>query len=165
MEALAAWVPTTPELEVKLLFGAHIWDTAQHADAFGKRAHELRLPLQHSTEPSSDYVDILDELSATSDTAERIGAFYDALLPDLVARFNSYLDRVDHLLDAPTVRIIERIVNDVSRMTAESRSLREELPSVRLDDDSYGSRLLARLTALGDVVRYRSALSTEAQPA
>ena len=37
METLAAWVPTTPEMEVKLVFGAHIWDTAQHADMLGKR--------------------------------------------------------------------------------------------------------------------------------
>jgi len=37
METLAAWVPTTPEMEAKLLFGEHIWDAAQHADALGKR--------------------------------------------------------------------------------------------------------------------------------
>ena len=51
METLAAWTPTTPEMEAKLLFGAHIWDAAQHADILGKRAHELRLPLQHSSRP------------------------------------------------------------------------------------------------------------------
>ena len=44
MEILSAWVPSTPEMEAKLLFGPHIWDTAQAADALGKRAHELRLP-------------------------------------------------------------------------------------------------------------------------
>ena len=33
METLARWVPTTPELEVKVLMGRHIWDAAQHADA------------------------------------------------------------------------------------------------------------------------------------
>ena len=36
MEILSSWVPTTPEMEVKLLFGGHIWDTAQAADALGK---------------------------------------------------------------------------------------------------------------------------------
>ena len=45
METLAHWVPTTPEMEAKLLFGAHIWDAAQHADILGKRTQELRLPL------------------------------------------------------------------------------------------------------------------------
>ncbi|KPK05001.1 MAG: hypothetical protein AMS20_07585, partial [Gemmatimonas sp. SG8_28] len=37
METLARWVPNTPEMEVKLLFGRHLWEFAQHADAFGKR--------------------------------------------------------------------------------------------------------------------------------
>ena len=26
MEILAGWTPTTPEMEVKLMFGGHIWD-------------------------------------------------------------------------------------------------------------------------------------------
>lgn len=46
METLAAWVPTSPEMEVKILLGEHIWDVAQHADALGKRTSELRMPLQ-----------------------------------------------------------------------------------------------------------------------
>ena len=37
MEIAAAWTPTTPEMEVKVLLGRHIWDFAQHADALGKR--------------------------------------------------------------------------------------------------------------------------------
>ena len=28
METLARWVPTTPEMEVKVLFGRHLWDAA-----------------------------------------------------------------------------------------------------------------------------------------
>ena len=28
METLAAWVPTSPEMEAKLLFGEHVWDAA-----------------------------------------------------------------------------------------------------------------------------------------
>ena len=42
METLARWVPTTPDLEAKVVFGRHIWDCAQHADALGRRTHELR---------------------------------------------------------------------------------------------------------------------------
>ena len=38
---LAEWIPTTPEMEVKVLFGRHVWDCARQADAFGKRAFEL----------------------------------------------------------------------------------------------------------------------------
>ena len=45
METLARWVPQTPEMEVKVLFGRHIWDLAQQADGLGKRGYELRAPL------------------------------------------------------------------------------------------------------------------------
>ncbi len=165
METLAAWVPTTPEMEVKLLFGAHIWDTAQHADWLGKRTHELRLSAHHSTEPSGDYVGLLAELAGTSDTAKRIAGFYDAVLPDLLARFDAYLERVDHLLDAPTLRILERIRSDAGRMNAESGTLRDEVPAVGLDDAEWLSDLRRRLAGMGDVVQYRPARSTEAQPA
>src|SRR5215212_6736096 len=77
METLAAWVPTTPEMEVKLLFGEHIWDVAQHADAFGKRTFELRLPLQHGMRPANAYVELLQELGATGPTSQRLAAVYD----------------------------------------------------------------------------------------
>ena len=165
METLAAWVPTTPELEVKLLFGAHIWDTAQHADWLGKRTHELRMSPHHNTEPAAGYMELLAELAGTPETTKRIAGFYDAVLPDLVARFDGYLARVDHLLDAPTLRILERITSDVGRMTTESRTLRDEIPAVALGDDAWLSELRQRLAAFGDIVQYRPALSTAAQPA
>ena len=41
MEIAAAWTPTTPEMEVKVLLGRHIWDFAQHADALGKRSRKV----------------------------------------------------------------------------------------------------------------------------
>lgn len=53
METLARWVPTTPEMEVKILMGRHIWDAAQHADALGKRTFELRAPLHYTLTPLS----------------------------------------------------------------------------------------------------------------
>jgi hypothetical protein len=56
METLAQWTPTSPEMEVKLMLGEHIWDAAQNADALGKRTRELRLPLQHSLRPVDAYV-------------------------------------------------------------------------------------------------------------
>ncbi len=165
MELLAAWVPTTPEMEAKLLFGAHIWDAAQHADAFGKRTHELRLPLHHGLEPSKGYVDLVDEIAATAETNKRIAAYYDALLPDLEARFEEYLKGVDQLLDAPTVRILDRIRFELQRIVGDSRSLREELPDLALKDDAWVDNLRERLTGLGDVVQYRPERSSVSEPA
>lgn len=137
METLAVWTPTTPEMEAKLLFGGHIWEAAQHADILGKRTHELRLPLQYSIKPVPGYVAYLDELRATRETAKRIAGFYDCALPALRRRFDEYLAQVDHLLDGPTVQLIDRICHDMDRMLAESRKLREEIPAFKLADPRW----------------------------
>jgi hypothetical protein len=152
MEMLAAWVPTTPEMEVKLVFGAHVWDTAQHADALGKRTNELRLPLHDSLEPARGYVDLLADVGRTTDTSKRIAAFYDCLLPGLERRFRQYIGRVDTLLDGPTVRIVERISGEMARMTADCRALLEEVPAVKLMDRHWLEALRQREAALGDIV-------------
>jgi len=148
MEMLGAWIPSTPEMEAKLVLGTHIWDIAQHADSFGKRTHELRLPLQHSIEPSAEYVRFLGDLAATSETGKRIAGFYDCMLPALDRMFREYLARVDPLLDGPTVRILERITTDIVRMQSEGKALREELPDVGSVDPAWLDSLRRREMSL-----------------
>lgn len=152
MEMLAAWVPTTPEMEVKLVFGAHIWETAQHADALGKRTHELRLPLHDSLEPARGYVDLLADVARVTDTSKRIAAFYECLLPGLDQRFRRYVEQVDTLLDGPTVRILEQILGDTARMAADCRALLQEVPAVRLKDHEWLGALRKRDAALSDII-------------
>jgi hypothetical protein len=161
METLARWVPTTPEMEVKLLFGAHIWDVAQHADALGKRVYELRMPLQHSLKPSDGYLRALQELSSASQTAQKLGAVYEAFLPRLGDRYRQYLDRTDALMDAPSVRIIERILHDHSRMIREYRELLAELPELQLADPQWVAHLREVESAV-DLVAHRSAAKPDA---
>src|SRR5262249_35426980 len=134
MEILSAWVPTTPEMEAKLLFGAHIWDTAQAADALGKRTYELRLPLQHSVKPAAGYLQLLDTIAAVNGTPHRIAALYDVVLPGLAARYRRYLSETDDLMDAPSVRIIESILDTSARMICEAGRLRTEMPALKFDD-------------------------------
>src|SRR5262252_7991690 len=87
METLARWVPTTPEMEVKVLFGRHLWDFAQHADALGKRTFELRAPLHYTVAPAQSYCSLLEELSAREETRDRLSIIYEAVLPGLEARY------------------------------------------------------------------------------
>ena len=152
METLAAWTPTTPEMEAKLLLGGHIWEAAQHADILGKRTHELRLPLQHSITPAAAYVAYLDAMRAIPETWKRIAAFYDCALPALKRRFDAYLANVDPLLDGPTVRLVERIDFDMQRMIAESGKLRMEMPAFQVKDPAWVAALRARESAIAQVV-------------
>jgi hypothetical protein len=127
METAAAWTPTTPEMEAKVLFGRHIWDFAQAADALGRRTFELRLPAQHSLAPAEAFGAALVELAALAGTAERLAGLYDHVLPEMERRLRAYLDAVDRLLDGPTVVILERLLAELSRQRGEADALRRTL--------------------------------------
>jgi hypothetical protein len=71
-----------------------------------------------------------------------------------------YLDRTDQLLDAPSVRILERLGAEQARMIAESRELREELPYLALEDPAPVADLVARENAIDDFVVHREARET-----
>lgn len=156
MEMLAQWTPTTPEMEVKLLFGEHIWNVAQHADALGKRTHELRLPPQHSMKPADAYAGLVAELGKETDTARRLSGFYDALLPGLAGRYRAYLDRTDSLMDAPTVRILEQLRDSESRMIQQSRQLRAELPALGKVDQGWLAALTKQDSQIASLVASRA---------
>ena len=152
MEMLAQWTPTAPEMEVKLLFGEHIWEVAQHADALGKRTGELRMRAHRSLKPVDSYVRLLSEVRNETGTPRRLGAFYDGLLPGLAARYRSYLERTDSLMDAPTVRILERLGESESRMIGQSRALRAELPALGGADPAWVGALAQRESQIPSLV-------------
>jgi hypothetical protein len=152
MEILAAWIPSTPEMEAKLLFGPHVWDCAQAADALGKRVHELRLPLHHTLAPAPAYVAVLDALAAAQGASARIAALYDVVLPRLSERYRGYLARTDTLMDAPTVRVMERILDDQARMLRDAMALREEMPALRPGDAAAVRSLIDAEAAVDELV-------------
>ncbi len=156
METLARWVPTAPEFEAKTLLGRHIWEFAQHADHFGHRTAELRLSLHQSRAPVPAYRGVLADLAALTATGDRLAALYDAILPDLARRYESYLSDTDRLLDEPTVRILERALADVRRMCEEHTAVRRERPDL-VASDSVVARMARASAAVRDCVDYRPA--------
>lgn len=152
METLAQWTPSSPEMEVKLMFGEHIWDVAQNADALGKRTRELRLPLQHSIKPVEPYVDLLAGVRKESDTARRLASLYDAVLPGLEARYNAYLEQTDTLMDEPTVRVLRQMQDSQAKMIRQCRKLREEFPALGKIDAGWLAGLKDRESKIPTLV-------------
>jgi hypothetical protein len=140
MEITAGWTPTTPEMEVKVLFGRHIWDFAQHADWLGKRTFELRQPEHYTVAPVDSYVKLLADVASETGTAARLSALYDVLLPAIERRYADYVRETDTLLDAPSVVIVERIVSDIPRMRAEADALRRKLATPVVPLDAFAGR-------------------------
>lgn len=156
METLARWVPTTPEMEVKVLFGRHIWDAAQHADALGKRTFELRAPLHYTLSPVPEYIQGMLDLASVEDTMGRIHAVYDVFLPGVAARYRDYLDNSDSLLDEPSFCIIERILDDYTRMRKESDEVCGDFKDALRPDTTRAQEWTRRERALSHVVRHGS---------
>jgi len=154
METLARWVPSTPEMEVKLLFGRHLWEFAQHADAFGKRVSALRLAPQTSRAPAEGFQRVLVRFASARSAAERVEATYDAMIPTLSAIYRGYIDQADHLMDDASVRILERALADFTRMQRDREAVQAERPDVRTTEGSLAGEILA-LARGAAVVDYR----------
>lgn len=162
MEMLARWVPSAPEFEAKTLFGRHIWELAQHADQLGRRTAELRLAMHHARAPLASFAAVLKDLAALTATGERLAVMYDAMLPDLARRYESYLGDTDRMLDEPTVRILERALTDLRRMRAERDAVLLERPDLAATGNGAVGRIGAALAAIHDCVDYRPASATAA---
>src|ERR1700710_1527892 len=127
METTARWTPITPEMEAKVMMGRHIWEFAQMADALGKRTFELRLPEQHSIAPVAAYDAFLKEIVKISTTADRTAAFYDGVIPGIIARFKNYIAATDPILDEPSIIILQRAIVDLERQRVDAAELQREL--------------------------------------
>ena len=128
METLARWIPLTPEMEVKMLFGRHVWRMAQQADRMGKRARELRAPLHYSNPPRDGYLAALQKLAAVTDTLDRLEAFHDIGLPALETAYRRYLEQTDPLIDEPTVILCNQALGEIQMMRQERAEWGDEIP-------------------------------------
>jgi hypothetical protein len=118
MRALGGWIALTPDVSAKLLMGRHVWDLAQHAEAFGGRLPELRAPGQVS-QPANErvvaFMDALEEPEAPQQTVERLVGIYRVLKPHLWATYHDYLLHANAVYEPPTRRILSRCIDDERR--------------------------------------------------
>ena len=120
LRILGGWIALTPELPVKLLFGRHVWDCAQHADLWGRRLPELRAPAR-GVPPSEGFahlVELVDGLQARHESIARVVAVYRVLKPHLVAAYEYHLAETNPIYEPPTRRILIRCLEEERRHVA-----------------------------------------------
>lgn len=161
METLARWTPLTPEMEIKILFGRHLWEFAQHADALGNRTAELRAGMHYTRRPVAAYQDAMEAVAGLEASHERVHGCYDILLADLARRYRAELEGSDPLLDQPSIRILSRIADDYARLQIEREQM---LKGVRLDPvpTPWREALRSRLDGVAGFVDYRPAKEVRA---
>jgi len=142
MRILGGWIALTPDVDVKLLFGRHVWDCAQHADLWGRRLPELRAKAQESEPANADVVrvfDLIETAEAPGQTAERVSAIYRVIKPHLATVYERHLAVANPVYEPPTRRILVRCIEEERRHAAAG--------ALVLD------RLIARTPALGERAR------------
>jgi hypothetical protein len=157
MRILGGWIALTPELSAKLLLGRHVWDTAQHADALGKRLPELRSPAQVSEPANAAFVafmSAIEEPERPGQSVERLVGVYRVLKPHLLASYEDHLRRVNPVYEPPTERLLMRLVEDERRHIAAGLTIVRHLaatPEAAERGDVWQARLEGLLAASGGV--------------
>ncbi len=154
---LGGWMALTPELSAKLLMGRHVWDNAQHADAWGKRLPELRAAAQVSEPANARLVAFLDAVEAAErpeQTIERVVAIYRVLKPHLLATYKAHLASANAVYEPPTCRILARCIEDERRHVAAGETILRHLlraPELEARARACETRLWPLLEAAGGV--------------
>jgi hypothetical protein len=157
MRILGGWMALTPELSTKLLMGRHVWDNAQHADAWGKRLPELRAAAQVSEPANARLVAFLDAVEAAErpeQTIERVVAIYRVLKPQLLASYEAHLASANAVYEPPTCRILTHCIQDERRHIAAGETVLRHLvrtPALEERARACEARLWALLEAAGGV--------------
>jgi hypothetical protein len=162
MRAVGGWIALTPEISAKLLMGRHVWDLAQHCDAFGRRLPELRAHAQVS-EPANPevvrFMDRLEEPERRDQTVERLVGVYSVLKPHLLATYRDYLARANAVYEPPTRRILARCIADEERHIAEGRTIVEHLCT----DAAVTARAASRQRHLEELLRAARGVTGDAE--
>ncbi len=121
MMIMGGWVATIPELPVKTGLGKIIWESAQAADALGKRLPELRCgrkavaASESANEGFADVINTISEPDRPDQTIEKITGAFDVLKPHLIEAYEKHIRETDQIADAPTIEIFEDIVRKARR--------------------------------------------------
>jgi Protein of unknown function (DUF455) len=119
LRSIAGWSMGTPEFEVKVEFGRHIYYHAEAGMKIRTRLTELRTAEETTDKfQSDDIAEFFAELIYSESPAHFVAALYGVVLPNLKQAYQEHSAHTDQVADAPTVRIIKQTLVDYDEMIA-----------------------------------------------
>ena len=110
----AGWMPGTDHWQSKLLLPEFLWQDALVAEEFRRRVLELRFPRREIiVGDDAPIIQLLQQFRNAPDGLAFIEGLRQILKPHLRATYQNYLNRIDALDDAPTVRILRKALADM----------------------------------------------------
>ncbi|HEX2185888.1 MAG TPA: DUF455 family protein [Chloroflexota bacterium] len=114
MRLLGGWLAKIPEFELKFELGRHVWQDAQHAESLRLRTAELRVPADADRRPPVEVQRFLDALDEAETPLQFLVGVYRVAKPRLVSAMQYHLTVTDAVCDAPTIRVLRPIVEEVT---------------------------------------------------
>jgi hypothetical protein len=114
---LVSRITAEPVYELKMGYCYHASLLAEQVTDFRGRVGEMREPplgLDKCPDPALDL--FFDEVLSTPSTFETVVGIYAVCLPALLADVRWYLDTTNPLVDAPTLRLLNRAADDLDKM-------------------------------------------------
>jgi hypothetical protein len=117
LRALAGWAMGTPEFEVKVEYGRHIYWHAEAGMKLRTRMTELRVSEEITDAfAAPDIAEFFAELLHSETPAHFLSAMYGVLLPHIARAYREHASHTDQVADAPTVRLIKQVLSDYDDM-------------------------------------------------
>src|SRR5438132_8391028 len=152
MQALGAWTLSIPEFEVKLEMGRHIFYHADSARSVRERLHEQEFRLSDiDNHRDADIDRFIEEMLSASNPAELLVGVHQVAGRALEVAYRHHIDDTDAITDAPTIRLLRRILTDYEPMLEWAEQAIAAYVEGGVDDARLGSwrgqlqRLLASI--------------------
>jgi hypothetical protein len=126
MEAQAGWLATIPQAELKIELSYQLYEDACHVDALRERLPELGDFSVTVEQPNPDFVIFCNELTNTEDVLERLVGLFWVLRPHLCLIYHQHIQQSNSVADNPTVRLLERALDDHRRFVEWGAALIEQ---------------------------------------
>lgn len=118
-QALGAWTLRIPEFEVKLEVGRHLFYHADAARGLRERLREQEMGATAIDEFRDAEIDaFIEEMLLATDPAEFLVGVHAVAGEALAAAYRHHIDDTDTVADAPTIRLLRRVLLDYEPMLA-----------------------------------------------
>jgi hypothetical protein len=148
-ETLGRWVPSVPELDVKLRLADHASQHGWHSELWLDRLPRLAgVDRDQLTAPGRDelaeFIEAVGDPEEPGRTIEKLVGVYRVVVPRLVVAYTSHLRLASPLSDGPTIRCLQLILRDELDHWTEGERLLQSL----LDDGADAGRAAAHQARL-----------------
>ena len=117
MRLLSGWLAKVPEFELKMEIGRHVWQDAQAAMALRQRTSELRVPADADRRAPQEVQRFLDALDQAETPLQFLVGVYRVAKPRLVSAMQYHVTVTDPVCDAPTLRTLRPILDELAAQT------------------------------------------------